>query len=83
MSGAFSLRSGLDYVPYDNFPARLHEGERVLTKEENQAASRERRESLPPVQVNLVIDNKVLASTLYKQSKAGIKIIHERGLAYA
>lgn len=26
---------GLDYVPYDNFLARLHEGERVLTKEEN------------------------------------------------
>ena len=26
---------GLDYVPYDNYLARLHEGERVLTKEEN------------------------------------------------
>lgn len=26
---------GLDYVPYDNYIARLHEGERVLTKEEN------------------------------------------------
>jgi len=84
LSKPVSLRSGIDYVPYDDFPARLHEGERVLTKEENRAASRgERREALPPVQVNLVIDNKVLASTLYKQSKAGIKIIHERGLAYA
>jgi len=31
----FSLASGLSYVPYDNFPARLHEGERVLTKQEN------------------------------------------------
>lgn len=40
MSGAVSLRSGLDYVPYDNFPARLHEGERVLTKEENKASGR-------------------------------------------
>jgi len=30
-----SLASGLDYVPYDNFPARLHEGEAVLTKEQN------------------------------------------------
>ena len=27
--------NGLDYVPYDNYLARLHEGERVLTKEEN------------------------------------------------
>jgi hypothetical protein len=33
----FALDRGLSYVPYDNFPARLHEGERVLTKEENRA----------------------------------------------
>ena len=25
---------GLDYVPYDNFPALLHQGERVLTAAE-------------------------------------------------
>ncbi len=31
--------NGLDYVPYDGYNARLHEGERVLTKEENQAYS--------------------------------------------
>lgn len=37
MSGAVSLRSGLDYVPYDNFPARLHKGERVLTAEDNKS----------------------------------------------
>lgn len=28
-------KDGLDYVPYNNYVARLHEGERVLTKEEN------------------------------------------------
>jgi hypothetical protein len=33
----FALDRGLSYVPYDNFPARLHQGERVLTKEENRA----------------------------------------------
>ena len=41
--GAFSFEwpdipgfaTGLDYVPYNNFPAFLHEGEAVLTAEEN------------------------------------------------
>lgn len=31
---SFSARNGLDYVPYDNFPARLHKGERVQTAEQ-------------------------------------------------
>lgn len=31
-----SHANGLDYVPYDNYIARLHKGERVLTKEENE-----------------------------------------------
>lgn len=29
--------NGLDYVPYDNYIARLHEGERVMTKQEARA----------------------------------------------
>ncbi|GEM_PF-3463544 len=29
------FQSGLDFVPFDNFPALLHRGERVLTSEEN------------------------------------------------
>lgn len=32
--------TGLDYVPHNNFYARLHEGERVMTKAENMAYSR-------------------------------------------
>lgn len=33
-SGGFHY-NGLDYVPFDGYNARLHEGERVLTKKEN------------------------------------------------
>lgn len=32
ISGASSYAVGLNYVPYNDFPARLHEGEAVLTK---------------------------------------------------
>jgi hypothetical protein len=35
MSGSVPLASGIDYVPYDNFPARLHKGERVVPADEN------------------------------------------------
>lgn len=31
-----SHKTGLSYVPFDNYIARLHKGERVLTKEENE-----------------------------------------------
>lgn len=34
-----SHRNGLDYVPYDGYVAELHEGERVLTKQENSNSS--------------------------------------------
>lgn len=34
-----SHAKGLDYVPFDGYIAELHEGERVLTKEENQRFS--------------------------------------------
>lgn len=33
------LAVGLDYVPYDNYQALLHKGERVLTKSENEEYS--------------------------------------------
>lgn len=35
-----SFRTGLEYVPYNGFVAELHEGERVLTREENEEYSK-------------------------------------------
>lgn len=37
-------RTGLDYVPQDDYVARLHEGERVLTKQENKEYMQEEKE---------------------------------------
>jgi lambda family phage tail tape measure protein len=38
-SGFFGHATGADYVPYDGYPALLHEGERVLTKQEARQGS--------------------------------------------
>lgn len=37
LKSAFKLRSGKDYIPYDDYPALLHKGEAVLTASENEA----------------------------------------------
>lgn len=43
------LRVGIDYVPYDDYPALLHRGERVLRASENKAYTEERRR--PPANI--------------------------------
>ena len=35
-----SHATGLDYVPFNGYVAQLHEGERVLTKQENREYNR-------------------------------------------
>lgn len=35
--GSFALANGIDYVPYNGYPATLHEGEKVLTRQDAQA----------------------------------------------
>ena len=37
LGAAVPMATGAEYIPYDKFPALLHEGEGVLTKEENAA----------------------------------------------
>lgn len=36
-----TFATGLGYVPYDGMPAILHEGERVMTRQENQGSARD------------------------------------------
>ena len=51
--------NGLDYVPFDGYNARLHEGERVLTKKENEAYTKAKQGNMSgkfvvevPVKIN-------------------------------
>lgn len=39
IGGFLGRASGLPFVPYDNYPARLHRGERILTAQENREYS--------------------------------------------
>jgi phage-related protein len=43
------LRIGLDYVPYDDYPALLHKGERVLTESESKEYSEYEQQKKPTV----------------------------------
>ena len=64
--------NGLDYVPYDGYPAILHEGERVLTRREADDYRSDRGSSKPAdIVINLTttLDGKVVskAVTRYQQ----------------
>ena len=52
-----SYFTGLDYVPYNNYPALLHQGERVLTAEENKAFETQQSQS---IENNFNIENLVV-----------------------
>lgn len=69
-SFAFSARNGLDYVPYDNFKANLHQGERVQTRDEARAF---RDGSNITIEIPIVIemDGRAIARSSAKQVISG------------
>jgi len=74
---------GISRGPESGYTARLHGTELIVSEKRDvpvKISGSSDGGNLPPVQVNVVIDRRVLASVLYKQSKAGVKIIHDRGL---
>lgn len=73
LSGLPGFATGLDYVPNDNFVARLHEGEAVLTKQEagewrngGDIASAV-RDAMSGIQFNVMLDSGVLVGQLAPQ----------------
>ena len=67
IAGWFGFAYGKDRVPYDNYPAVLHQGEKVLTR--NQADQYERQMSTRGVQLNNAL--KPVDSDLTKGQDAG------------
>lgn len=75
-----SHAGGLPYVPYDNYPARLHRGETVLTAEDTQGLLSDVRKlasgggSQGPIYITVqsVLDGKVIGEsvTAYQRTKA-------------
>ena len=72
VGGGRSHAGGIGYVPYHNYPAMLHEGERVLTKEENRSYSsdREQQKNSRPIELTietpLEIDGQIVAKKSFK-----------------
>ena len=67
------FRSGIDYVPQTG-PAMLHQGERVISKEDNVRGGQ-------PLHITLELNGRVLSEYIYNETKRGNKMIHSRGMA--
>lgn len=63
-------RDGLDFVPYDNFPAFLHRGERVLTQAEN--ATGRSGNAAPSITVVNHIDSRADLATVDARVREGV-----------
>ncbi len=67
------FRAGIDYVPQTG-PAMLHQGERVISREDNVRGGQ-------PLHITLELNGRVLSEYIYNETKRGNKMIHSRGLA--
>ena len=74
--------TGLDFVPHDNFYARLHEGERVLTAQENQIWNALRNGGIAGFDMEtlggVMRDNVKAGGNVYLDGKAVGNVISER-----
>jgi tape measure domain-containing protein len=80
LSGIPGHADGLPYVPKDDYIARLHEGERVLTKQENrrytQGQTRQSAAMMPNVTINVNVSAAAAASgvsTVREAAKQGAR----------
>jgi hypothetical protein len=65
-----SHADGLSYVPFDGYVAQLHEGERVLTKQEAREYNRSSADEKPiTIIVQSVLDGRIVGETAYKYAR--------------